>query len=124
MEIDAGFLAAVLDHMPVGVIAVDDEGRVVAWNGHASDFIACVERPSLYRGMTLDDAHPENSRRGMSAMVDALRSGRTFPARQVVGRDGSRFQVSYHALSGADDGFLGIAQIIEPTPGASGGEEA
>lgn len=99
----------------MGVIVVDAEGRVVMWNEPAQEFIACVGRPTLYEGMTLESAHTAKSLAGMTAMVRALREGRRFPHKRVVGSEGRVFDVAYHGLFSDGGAFLGIAQFIADT---------
>lgn len=104
-------LVATLKVLPVGVIVVDADGIVVAWNPLAEEFITAVDRPVLHVGMTLDVAHSEASRRGMVAMVKGLQEGRRFPHKRVRG-DGRAFDVAYEGLFSAGGSFLGIAQVI------------
>jgi PAS domain-containing protein len=108
-------LLAVLRALPLGIIVVDADGRVVAWNTPAEEFITAVRRPTLFEGMTLDEAHSEESRRGMTAMVQRLREGRTAPRKRVLGEGGQVFDVSYEGLFSRAGAFLGIAQVIAET---------
>jgi hypothetical protein len=105
-------LKPLLEALPVGVIVVAPDNSVVAWNARAEDFIACVGRPTLSLGMTMESAHPENYRPGMQAMVEGLHSGRSYPSKCVSGAEGRSFDVSYHGLMGDDGTVLGVAQVI------------
>jgi PAS domain-containing protein len=112
MSVDEARLEALVDVVPVGVIIIDAEGCVQRWNGRAEEFISCVGRPTLFVGMTLDEAHEGSSRQGMQAMVARLREGREFPCKRVSG--GTReFKVWYRALFDEAGEYLGVAQIIE-----------
>lgn len=112
---DPQMLDAVVAAMPCGVIVVDAQGHVTTWNQAAEDFIAAVGRPTLYRGMTMDDAHPEGARPAVSAVLDRLSDGGSMPTKRVAATDGSgiAFTVRYEPLRGEGGAYLGVAQVIE-----------
>lgn len=112
MSGDAARLLAAIRSLPVGVIVVDEADRVVEYNARAEEFISCVARPTLFKGMTLHDAHSEPYRPGMSAMMGKLREGREFPTKTVQG-GGRTFRVSYNPLFDDVGSYLGVAQVIE-----------
>lgn len=105
-------MTAMLRSLPVGVIVVDENDLVVSWNPRAEEFIACVGRPTLFEGMSLDGAHSDAFRKGMSAMMKRLKDGAAFPCKRVTGGDRT-FRVWYNALTAADGRYLGVAQVIE-----------
>lgn len=112
MSADRELLSATMGVLPVGVIVVDKENRVVQWNERAEEFIDCVGRPRLYVGMTLDETHPGSAGVGMRAMVDRLREGRQSGPKLVEG--GTRwFRVWYRPLRDVRGDYMGIAQVIE-----------
>lgn len=112
-------LVAAIRSLPVGVIVVDEADRVVEYNARAEEFIACVGRPTLFVGMTLEGAHSEPYRPGMSAMMERLREGREFPSKTVCG-GGRTFRVSYNPLFDDAGSYLGVAQVIEFIEGEDG----
>lgn len=107
-------LLATLRSLPIGVIVVDDGGCVRAWNAPAEAFIAAVGRPTLYEGMTMEDAHAEKHHPAVGAMIRRLASGGEPPHKTVSAKDGSgrSFDVAYHGLTSESGEYLGVAQVI------------
>lgn len=67
----------VVDHLPVGVFALDDDEAVVVWNDHAERLTGWAREQVL--GTRLADASMDGP--VLARIVDELRAGRTFTGR-------------------------------------------
>src|SRR6185369_10935957 len=56
----AEYVGQLLDHAPIGIVALDAHGRVVAWNAHAHEIFGRSERSML--GAPLDPLFPDHER--------------------------------------------------------------
>lgn len=109
---DPDLLQPLIDALPVGVIMIDRDNCVRAWNALAEEFIEVAKRPTLVEGLTLEATHPGAYGASMTAVLDRLRSGDTVAPKRVE-RDGRVFRVHYRAMVSEADGYLGVVQVIE-----------
>lgn len=109
---DPDLLQPLIDALPVGVIMIDRDNCVRAWNSLAEEFIEAAKRPTLVDGLTLEATHPGAYGAGMAAVLERLRAGETVPPK-IVERDGRSFRVHYRAMASEAEGYLGVVQVIE-----------
>ncbi len=72
----ARYLDRLLDYAPIGIVAVDQDGRVTEWNRRAREILALGAPEAV--GQRLLSLFPELAGAGLEAMLrDALAAGRT-----------------------------------------------
>lgn len=63
----AVYLDRLLEHAPVGVVLLDEEGRILAWNGQAGVIFGATEREAV--GTPLGDFFPEYERKRLASHI-------------------------------------------------------
>jgi PAS domain S-box-containing protein len=98
------FLLDTLRSLPLGIIVVDETGRIVFANPLAQEIRGVGTRI----GGTLDDCHPGRSLGALHKVLDRFRASPADAYHPVVVQRGSRWQVWYSRITDESGAFRGI----------------
>lgn len=107
MQLD--FVMDVLRCLPVGLILVDAEGRIVYANALARSIRGVGTRV----GATLDDCHPGRSHHALHRVLERFRDQSADHDHPYVVQRGNRWQVSYARVEDAAGEFRGIIWLAQ-----------
>ena len=89
--VDEGFLADVVRVLPLGIIVVDEEGRVVLCNDKANAIRGVGDRI----GQPVAACHPDRARKALELLLERFRTELPGEEHPLVVERGGRWEISY-----------------------------
>ena len=109
--LSARYLGTLLDSVPIGLVTLDEGGRVIGWNKRAGDMLATPEVEAL--GSSFSRLFEPDSAR-LEQLIDRLTTGALEGEGQVFERGGHSFEITgaRFAIRSGEGGSLLILQDV------------
>ena len=109
-NIDASIIASIVDSLPIELIMIGPDDRIVFWNEPGD---IQFTRNAEILGTDIRDCHSEKSMEALERMLADMKCGKLDRSEYPIERDGKRFNISYIALRSADGEYQGCLEVIQ-----------
>lgn len=106
-SLDEGLLEDVVRSLPVGIIVVDDEGRVVLCNERANAIRGVGRR----LGKPVAECHPVRSRPALEALLERFRTEPPGEGHPLVVERGGRWEITYARVLSSEGTYRGAVWL-------------
>jgi PAS domain S-box-containing protein len=106
-SLDEGLLEDVVRSLPVGIIVVDDEGRVVLCNERANAIRGVGRR----LGKPVAECHPVRSRPALEALLERFRTEPSGEGHPLVVERGGRWEITYARVLSREGSYRGAVWL-------------
>ncbi|HIG99916.1 MAG TPA: PAS domain-containing protein [Thermoplasmata archaeon] len=109
-------LQAVLETIPLEFSVIDKDGKVLAWNKHATRIF---KRPEAVVGRDVRNCHPKKSLGKVEQILDEMKAGKRDKARFYIDlplgpkQEKQKVLIDYYALRDSQGKFLGCLEASQ-----------